>query len=156
MKACHSSVISRYAQAYAPSLVGSNLSAPAAAKRLSGPAPIPPLHLTPRQREVLVLLCDGLPNKLISRQLGISAATVKVHIGCILRELGVSSRLQAVVAARRLELVSEIEAARPLTSDAFGGSGPRDQSRMLQILWDELSARRLTSGTDSRMAAALG
>lgn len=60
------------------------------------------LYLTPRQLEVLALLCQGMPNKLISRQLNISAATVKVHIGCILRELGVSSRLQAVVAARRV------------------------------------------------------
>ena len=56
-----------------------------------------PLHLTPRELEVLGLLCEGLPNKLISRRLNISAATVKCHISRILDELGVSSRLQAVV-----------------------------------------------------------
>ena len=56
-------------------------------------------HLTPRQLEVLALLCQGLPNKLICRQLNISAGTVKAHISSILRELGVSSRLQAVVEA---------------------------------------------------------
>ncbi len=64
----------------------------------------PPVHLTPRQLEVLSLLCEGLPNKLICRRLNISAGTVKVHIGCILKELGVSSRLQAVVSARRCGL----------------------------------------------------
>src|SRR5215813_9190221 len=55
------------------------------------------VHLTPRQLEVLLLLGEGLPNKLICRQLKISTGTVKVHISCILRELGVTSRLQAVV-----------------------------------------------------------
>ena len=58
------------------------------------------VHLTPRQRDVLALLCEGLPNKLICRRLNISSGTVKVHISSILRELGVSSRLQAVVTAR--------------------------------------------------------
>ena len=58
-------------------------------------------HLTPRQQEVLALLCEGLPNKLICRRLNIATGTVKVHISVILRELGASSRLQAVVMARR-------------------------------------------------------
>lgn len=62
------------------------------------------VRLTPRQLEVLGLLCEGLPNKLICRQLNISAGTVKAHISGILRELGVTSRLQAVVTARRLGL----------------------------------------------------
>ena len=44
-------------------------------------------------------MCEGLPNKLICRELGIATGTVKVHISCILRELGATSRLQAVVAA---------------------------------------------------------
>src|SRR5215213_6157223 len=66
-----------------------------------------PAHLTPRQLEVLALLCEGLPNKLICRRLNISPGTVKAHISSILRELGVASRLQAVVAARRRGLVEE-------------------------------------------------
>jgi DNA-binding CsgD family transcriptional regulator len=65
------------------------------------------LRLTPRQLEVLALLCEGLPNKLICRRLSISAGTVKAHISGILRELGVGSRLQAVVAARRSGLLGE-------------------------------------------------
>lgn len=63
-------------------------------------APPRQVHLTPRQRDVLALLCEGLPNKLICRRLDISPGTVKAHISSILRELGVSSRLQAVVTAR--------------------------------------------------------
>ena len=68
---------------------------------------VPPAHLTPRQLEVLALLCEGLSNKLICRRLNIAAGTVKVHIGVILRELGVKSRLQAVVAANRCGLLGE-------------------------------------------------
>ena len=65
------------------------------------------VHLTLREREVLSLLCEGLPNKTIGRELGIAAGTVKIHIGKILGELGVSSRLQAVVAAQRLGLLRD-------------------------------------------------
>jgi DNA-binding NarL/FixJ family response regulator len=63
------------------------------------------LRLTPRQSEVLALLCEGLPTKTICRRLGISYGTAKVHIGAILRELGASSRLQAVLYAQRLGLL---------------------------------------------------
>jgi DNA-binding NarL/FixJ family response regulator len=72
-----------------------------------------PLHLTPRQLQVLSLLCQGFSNKLIGRQLNISAATVKVHMGCILRELGALNRLQAVVTAQRWALVPEASADMP-------------------------------------------
>jgi DNA-binding CsgD family transcriptional regulator len=78
------------------------------------------IRLTPRQLEVLALLCEGLPNKLICRQMRISAGTVKAHISGILRELGVASRLQAVVTARRLGLVS----------DGTGGGAPSEASRV--------------------------
>ncbi len=65
------------------------------------------VRLTPRELEVLALLCEGLPNKLIGRRLDISSATVKCHISRILSALGVASRLQAVVAAARCGLVNE-------------------------------------------------
>lgn len=85
----------------------------------------PSVHLTPRQLEVLSLLCEGLPNKLICRQLNISTGTVKVHIGCILRELGVSSRLQAVVAAQRCGLFGEFAVRTPEQAvDSTPGSQP--------------------------------
>jgi DNA-binding NarL/FixJ family response regulator len=70
-------------------------------------------HLTPRQLEVLALLCDGLPNKLISQRLNISASTVKVHISCIMRELGVSSRLQVLVTAQRCGFVGQAPQLTP-------------------------------------------
>jgi DNA-binding CsgD family transcriptional regulator len=63
------------------------------------------IRLTPRQLEVLALLCEGHSNKLICQRLNIAVGTVRVHIGHILRELGVSNRLQAVVSAFRLGLV---------------------------------------------------
>jgi DNA-binding NarL/FixJ family response regulator len=53
--------------------------------------------LTPRQTEVLALLLQGLPNKLIARQLNLSVETVKDHVAAVLRALGVSSRTQAVL-----------------------------------------------------------
>ena len=63
------------------------------------------IYLTPRQLEVLALLCEGLSNKVIGARLNVSIHTVKVHVACILRELGAASRLEAVVAASRNGLV---------------------------------------------------
>ncbi len=58
--------------------------------------------LTPRQTEVLSLLLQGLPNKLIARQLNLSVETVKDHVAAVLRALGVSSRTQAVLAVSQM------------------------------------------------------
>jgi DNA-binding NarL/FixJ family response regulator len=62
-------------------------------------------HMTPRQCEVLDLLCQGMSNKLIARRLGLSENTVRVHVQAILGFLRVSSRSEAVFAARRMGLV---------------------------------------------------
>lgn len=62
------------------------------------------LALTPRQLEVLGLLVAGHPNKQISRELALSASTVKTHVEAIYRRLSVSSRTQAVLAVARLGL----------------------------------------------------
>lgn len=62
------------------------------------------LGLTSRQEEVLHLLLQGLPAKLIGRQLDLSISTVKAHTTAVLRALNVTSRTQAVVAAGRLGL----------------------------------------------------
>ena len=75
----------------------------ASAERLEGQARA--ARLTQRQLEVLRLLCEGLPNKLICQRLDISAGTVKAHIGVILRELRASSRVEAVVIAHHLGLL---------------------------------------------------
>jgi DNA-binding NarL/FixJ family response regulator len=55
--------------------------------------------LTRREREVLDLVCEGLANCEIARQLFISEKTAKVHLGHVFKKLGVRSRVQAVIAA---------------------------------------------------------
>jgi DNA-binding NarL/FixJ family response regulator len=57
--------------------------------------------LSGREREVLALLVEGLPNKLIARRLEISEKTVKSHLTRIFRELGVTDRTQAALWAER-------------------------------------------------------
>jgi DNA-binding NarL/FixJ family response regulator len=57
--------------------------------------------LTPRQRDTLALLRQGLPNKLIASRLGISEATVKMHVTALLRAYGVRSRAELLVALGR-------------------------------------------------------
>jgi len=64
-------------------------------------------RLTPREREVLVLIGRGFPNKLIARELSLSEKTVKTHVGHVLAKLGVTDRTQAAVVAVRAGLVEE-------------------------------------------------
>jgi DNA-binding NarL/FixJ family response regulator len=67
-------------------------------------APDPLAALSHREREVLGLLVEGLPNKLIARRLEISEKTVKSHLTRIFRELGVTDRTQAALWAERHRL----------------------------------------------------
>src|SRR5689334_10667864 len=60
--------------------------------------------LTPQQVRVLMMLSEGLLNKQIAYELGVSEATVKAHVSAILQKLGVESRTQAVIAASKLEV----------------------------------------------------
>jgi DNA-binding NarL/FixJ family response regulator len=60
-----------------------------------------PEQLTPREHEVLSLLADGLPNKLIARRLEISEKTVKAHLTSIFQRIGVTDRTQAALWAHR-------------------------------------------------------
>ena len=59
--------------------------------------------LTPQQLRVLMMLSEGLPNKLIAYKLNVSEATIKAHVSQILTKLGVDSRTQAVIAINRLD-----------------------------------------------------
>jgi DNA-binding NarL/FixJ family response regulator len=59
--------------------------------------------LTPQQVRVLMMLSEGMLNKQIAYQLGVSEATVKAHVSAILQKLGVESRTQAVIAAAKIE-----------------------------------------------------
>ncbi|MCU0789849.1 MAG: response regulator transcription factor [Nitratireductor sp.] len=60
--------------------------------------------LTPQQNRVLSMLGEGLLNKQIAYELGVSEATVKAHVSAVLLKLGVDSRTQAVIALGRLGL----------------------------------------------------
>jgi DNA-binding NarL/FixJ family response regulator len=60
--------------------------------------------LTPQQVRVLMMLSEGLLNKQIAYELGVSEATVKAHVSAILQKLRVESRTQAVIAAAKIEL----------------------------------------------------
>ena len=74
---------------------------------VSAPAPLEPAReaaagadlLSPREREILLLIARGDSNKLIARELDIAETTVKIHVQHILRKLGLSSRVQAAVYA---------------------------------------------------------
>jgi len=67
-----------------------------------GAAGLAGLGLTPRQAEVLPLLLAGKSNKQICRELGMAEGTVKSHIAAIFRALGVTTRVQAVLAVGKL------------------------------------------------------
>lgn len=75
---------------------------PVASATLAKASPLEALDLTPRQNEVLALLLQGKPNKLIARDLKLSVETVKDHVAAVLRALNVSSRTQAVLAMSEL------------------------------------------------------
>jgi NarL family two-component system response regulator YdfI len=70
-----------------------------------GPEGSPPEPLTPREREVLRTMADGLSNKEIASQLGISDHTVKFHVAAIMGKLGATSRTEAVMMAVRWGLL---------------------------------------------------
>ena len=68
--------------------------------------PAPGLDLTEREREVLVLMIEGLNNTQIAGKLTVSPSTVKSHVSKILSKLGVASRTEAVTLALRHHIVS--------------------------------------------------
>lgn len=63
-------------------------------------------QLTPRQKEVLLRLCEGMSNKQIGRELDMSDNTVRVHVSGIFRILGVRSRTEAAMLAHRNGMVA--------------------------------------------------
>jgi DNA-binding NarL/FixJ family response regulator len=66
-------------------------------------------EFTERQFAVLVCLCQGDPNKVIGRKLGMTETTVKVHVREIMRKLGVSNRTQVAIAAAHICADSAVE-----------------------------------------------
>jgi DNA-binding NarL/FixJ family response regulator len=61
-------------------------------------------QLTPQQFKVLMMMSQGLLNKQIAYELGVSEATIKAHVTAIMTKLGVSNRTQAVLAANQLSV----------------------------------------------------
>lgn len=62
-------------------------------------------ELTPRERQVLGMVAEGLPNKIIAARLGISEHTVKTHLAALFEKLGVGTRAEAVARGARLGLL---------------------------------------------------
>jgi len=69
--------------------------------------------LTDRQSQVLDLLAEGAPNKIIAARLGLALPTVKIHVAAVLRRLSARNRTEAVQEALRLGLV---QPPRPITT----------------------------------------
>jgi DNA-binding NarL/FixJ family response regulator len=66
---------------------------------------LPPILLSPRQRDVLRGLCRGMSTKSIARDLALSDHTVKEHIAALFRLLAVHNRTEAVIKASKLQLL---------------------------------------------------
>ncbi len=64
-----------------------------------------PVHLTPREQDVLSLLGAGLSNPAIAERLGIGLHTVKGYVKSLLHKLDATTRFEAVVNARRVRLI---------------------------------------------------
>lgn len=64
-----------------------------------------PKMLTNRQNQVLGLVAQGLSNKQIAYQMGVSEATVKLHINALLRSVGATNRTQAVIMAQKMGII---------------------------------------------------
>jgi DNA-binding NarL/FixJ family response regulator len=62
-------------------------------------------QLTPREHEVLALVADGLRNRDIARELGITEHTVKFHLSAVFGKLGAASRTEAVRRGLQLGLI---------------------------------------------------
>ena len=78
-------------------------------QRLNAPGargePFP--DLTERERQVLILVAEGLDNRTIGRELGLSAKTVANNVSNILTKLQIATRAQAIVTARRAGLAAD-------------------------------------------------
>lgn len=84
--------------------------------------------LTPRERDVVVLVARGSNNRQIARELALSERTVEWHVGNVLHKLAVRSRLDLAVWAFRRD-VSGVTAAPDVQARPTGGAGARRARR---------------------------
>ncbi|WP_085316701.1 response regulator transcription factor [Derxia lacustris] len=85
--------------------------------------------LTPRELEVLELICAGLCNKSIGLRLGIALGTVKAHVRTVLAKLGVASRTQAIATAQRRGLLPDDELAEAAQGADAAAADPAPRPR---------------------------
>ena len=95
----------RAAHAGRPTLAPEAAQALIEVARAADEGPAPGHDLTPREREVLALMVEGLNNPQIGERLFISVTTARSHVSSIFSKLGVSNRAEAVALALRKELV---------------------------------------------------
>jgi DNA-binding CsgD family transcriptional regulator len=81
--------------------------------------------LTPKQRRALDLLLTGRPNKVIAHELGVAEATVKAHVGAVIRKLQVRNRAQVIAAAARL---ANFEGVAFQIDSVSAGRSPKNES----------------------------
>ena len=84
--------------------------------------------LTPRERSVLDLLRDGIPNKVIAYRLGLSQSTVKAHVHSVISKLGVRNRTEAALKGRLLTTASEMTESLPPLADLGSLSSGRQRA----------------------------
>jgi DNA-binding NarL/FixJ family response regulator len=68
-------------------------------------------QLTPQQFRVFSMLSEGLLNKQIAYELGVSEATIKAHVTAVMKKLKVTNRTQAVLEATHLALERKLESS---------------------------------------------
>lgn len=76
-----------------------------ATARLTAATATDAVPLSPREREILALLAEGMGNKIVAARLGISEHTVKTHVASIFQKLGADTRAEAVAIGARTGLI---------------------------------------------------
>jgi two-component system nitrate/nitrite response regulator NarL len=99
----HLTVVAEFATVTAARAAERDAEAILVAPREDAPSPE---ALTPRERDVLELLAEGLPNKAIAARLGVSDQTVKFHVAALSGKLGAANRTDAVRRAVRQGLIT--------------------------------------------------
>jgi D-alanyl-D-alanine carboxypeptidase/D-alanyl-D-alanine-endopeptidase (penicillin-binding protein 4) len=111
-----------------------------------GEADLAPVDLTPRQRQVLGLIAEGLDNAEIARRLGISTRTARAHVSSVLERLGVQNRTQAAVLALKRGMISFLIALVLAATTLAGAAPPSAAASAAQHLGARLGAQMRGAG----------